>query len=557
MSFNLDFSNFKLDFSNVDWRTIITTTPAPNIIPTTPPPSYPVLTNVSPYKIYDSFFTDRIRGNENFSASRKPVLDLVSNNINKLFWIEIKEGDTISYFFRVKTFTPEESTKIINAITQKKRIFFDINGNLVIMENIPNNTILFEWNNILTKSNPSTSDFDDIFFRKDAIVSQRPITTLPRLDFILSNGGTWILYTKDNICYILYNPLHRLSFKNWYNLLPPTQFEDADGNISNLFSNYCNIQKQRNLSINDLSNYSDRTCKCILQEDGVDDVTGQKISDPNYRSQMRGVYFCQAPSCQPSNLELTENSFMMGTDGYQPRRVRNLGKEGCPPIQNIICSIDFNSAGNTNLVGTKVSQDCGYKPPPPPTTPVSVTTTPISVTTTPVSVTTTPISVTTSPVSVTTPTPEPDFSNAIKNISNISLYIETSDDLSENTNFKDEVINNILKLDRTLNKNDISVEITDLNPEFYVSNKKYKVDIILDKQIQIINENILADIITPQILNSFKISAAKEFEDSDLLSIPTTTPVPKKEETSNLPAIIIIIIILLLLGGMGTLFFKK
>jgi hypothetical protein len=502
---------------------------------------------------FDSFFTDRITGN--LDNQGNPVLNLTSNELNKSYWMEIKQGNTSSIFFRVKTFSSTESTTIINAITQRKNVFFDKNGNITIRDPA-NNSMIFQWLNVLTNNSFTATNNDNIFIQKDANVSNQKLESLPRQDFIHSNDSTWILYTKDNICYVLYNPLHRRSFKKFYNTLPSTEFEDSTGDISNLFNSYCYLQRQNDLSSSALSSYADRACKCIIQEDGIDDAVGVKITEPNYRSKMRNNYFCNAPSCQVSNLEVSQDSFMYGTDGYYQRRVNKIGK--CPDNNITICSLAINSAGNTNLVGTKIGQECGVKEPTAPVTQPPVTQPPVTqppVVQPPVvqpPVTQPPV---TQPPVVQPPVVQPPPVDVITDLSSISLFINTPTDFSNDYQQLTESIKaNILKLDRTLNIGDIEVSVDDFSDESRTE-KSYKIDIILTKQIQMLKDNIVDSIITPNLVRNFSISTVKEFETTDIPKA-ISKKLPSKP-SQDMTMIYIIIVLLLVAFGVGFSFFPR
>ena len=116
--------------------------------------------------------------------------------------------------------------------------------------------------------------------------------------------------------------------------------------------------------------------------------------------------------------------------------------------------------------------------------------------------------------------------------SNLSFLItaDSSMKIINNEEFKNQIIDNILKLDKSLNSEDITIKITEIKPEFYVSESTYKVDIIINKNFQNIqNTN---DIITSQITSNFKITNVIVTNDlsttqSDTITqSPTTTQLP-------------------------------
>ena len=442
---------------------------------------------------FDSVFTDRVDGNKN---SQGLTIFNLSSVLNSKYWIEIKYYDELdkinksSFFFKIKEFTPDNSKIIIEAINSKKDVFFDINGNLTIRENNNQNVTIFQWINFLSNAIYTAAKFDNIFKQNDAIEANqnRP---LARTDFIISNGSKWILYTTNSICYILYNPMHRKSFKNFYDttLTNLTEFQDSTGNISSLFNMYCNIQKKKHTSEYDVNQYSDRSCNCIIQEDGIDDVTGVRLNETNYRSEIKDIYFCKAPSCDSTNLEVTTDSFMEGTKSYKQRRIKRI--DGCPSANITICnSVIQSQQGNTNLVGTKIYQECGGKP---------------------------QTQTQTNPQTQTQTNPDSPDPYSIVDFSYISFFVKSNNNLINNQDFKDKIIQNLLNSDTSLRINDIKLEITDL------SNQSYKIDFTLSKTIQMIKINKVSNIFTSRIINDFNITTAKEFEISDVVKSTTST----------------------------------
>jgi len=454
---------------------------------------------------FDSIFTDRILTNRNDQGNN---LINLSTELNSKFWVQIKEGNNLSLFFKIKKFTPEDSKIITDSINSKKDVFFDKNGHITIRE--PNSTTnIFQWKNFLSKQEYTANKFDNIFIRKDGDESKQQINSLPRSDFILSNNSNWVLYTLNNICYILYNPIHRKSFKNFYNTLKSTEYQDSEGNMNSLFNIYCKLQKKNNTMSDEINQYSDRSCNCIIQEDGIDDMSGVKINDVNFRSQMRDIYFCKAPSCDSDNLEISENSFMYGDDGYKKRRINRVGS--CPSISTTICSLAINSAGNTNLVGTNIGQECGVK------APTSTTTTTPTTTKTPVD------------------------NGSIVSISNISIFVKSSKSLINDQTFKNKIIENILKTDISLSTNDVNIEIEDLG------NMSYKIDILLSKIIQVIKDNKISNIFTSEMNKNFSISISKEFEISDLPTQSTKQPTSSNSNLILIISVIIVIIVIIII----------
>lgn len=468
---------------------------------------------------YDSIFTDKI------------VFGNTSNTLNNKFWINLplnkpNNSNSISpnngSFFIVKTFSSTDSDKIIKGILSKKNVFFDNNGNLEIDDDSGN--IVLKYKNILTTADFSKTNKGNIFVD---LSTNNPINLL-RNDLIFSKNKYWMLYTKDNICYILYNPLHRQSFKNLYNKQSFDSSGATNTNLNFIFNQYCEIASLQN-DTNLKRSYTDNTCNCIRLDDCIDDATGIHSSNLKYRNSIGLNCVCAAPSCDAKDVSNTSFMFKDGSTGFKDRVIKNLPNSTCPSIQNVICTAELSGAGNVNLVGSKISQQCGD----------STSTNDTSVpTTTSAPTTTTPNSTTSAPTTT--------IYNPLKYVANLSIFITAdSSKIINNQDFKDQITNNVLKLDKTLKPEDITIEIT----EFYISENSYKIDIILNKSIQIMENTIISSIITPNIVDNFNISKSKNFENTD---ITTTTKPPEKTIISNeIIIIIIIVFVVLILGATG------
>ena len=280
---------------------------------------------------------------------------------------------------------------------------------------------------------------------------------------------------------------------------------------------YCNIQKKKHTSEYDVNQYSDRSCNCIIQEDGIDDVTGVRLNETNYRSEIKDIYFCKAPSCDSTNLEVTTDSFMEGTKSYKQRRIKRI--DGCPSANITICnSVIQSQQGNTNLVGTKIYQECGGKPQTQTQTNPQTQTQTQTQTNPQTQTQTNPQTQTqTNPQTQTQTNPDSPDPYSIVDFSYISFFVKSNNNLINNQDFKDKIIQNLLNSDTSLRINDIKLEITDL------SNQSYKIDFTLSKTIQMIKINKVSNIFTSRIINDFNITTAKEFEISDVVKSTTST----------------------------------
>lgn len=428
---------------------------------------------------FDNLFTDKLfygTKDSNFND----VLDM-SKNLNKMLWLQMNIPDNrttqlgnvtkTSSFFIVKKFSSDESKLIKNAIDLKNNVYFDDNGNLRIVQN---EKITLDFQNPLHKIKFNSTNPGNIFTSKSG-TNDRPIY---RKDLILNSDGRWILYTLNDICYILYNPLHRSSFKNYY--LPNLKNDNTTilSSISNLFTKYCETLSSSTINENTPRTYADNSCNCIRIEDCIDNGVESKISDPKFRNSIGNNCLCIAPNCD-KNLYVSSNSFMNPDDGYKKIMIdKKLGGK-CPDQKLILCSTKIEAGGNVNLVGSKLSQTCGSDAVP---SPVSETT----------------AKPTSAPTEDDLPVTDANFEDVY--ILNYTFDVSDLDQFKSQDieNLKNDILKNILSQYKNLKSNDIQINI-DI-PEFFYSSSKISISINFMKPININTSN-----------NDEKISISKKF----------------------------------------------
>ena len=391
---------------------------------------------------YDNLFTSNL-----FTGDRNG-LNLTSNNLTSKHWTELsidRTYDNISFpkgaFFIIKTFTPEESSIIVNSIktAQNQTVYFDQYGNLLIFEAPitsspkPNLKINFINRTAYDGINVDLNDPKGVMtFKKN----ENP-------NLIMSEYNTYILnlFDKQKV-QILYNPLHRKPFKKYYNSLSiflnkngynSTNSQHPDS-LETLVDKYCEMMAVSK-SVNGDRKYSDKTCKCLgtnttrtygKTELGSPDPVGECIDDAighiandSIRKSVGLNCVCAANSCESNDGNFDGTSSFVSDF---KEKVRSSLPE-CPDITNTFCSMVVQAGGGINATSAKLTQECGndaaYKKamdenvpkqtpaattPPPAATPAA-TTPPPAATTPPPAATTPPPAATTPPPAATTPPP--------------------------------------------------------------------------------------------------------------------------------------------------------
>ena len=311
--------------------------------------------------IYDNLFTDKIFFGTKGSSNN---LDM-NNNLNLKLWKQLplnkpnllnSVSPNIGSFFVVKTFSDTDSTIIKNGISNQKNVYFDINGNLEI-DDLDGNVLLI-YKNVLTPTKKfSNTNKGNIF----ADSNGNPIS-LARNDLVFSPNKYWILYFDKDICYLLYNPIHRQSFKNYYNSQSFDNTGATNSDLNTIFNQYCEITSLQN-DTSLLRTYADETCSCIKLDDCIDNATGIHSSNAKYRNSIGLNCVCAAPSCDTNKIPKTSFMYKDG-NGFKDRIISKLPGATCPSVQNVICTTEIKSAGDINMKGSQINQQCGNQEPP-------------------------------------------------------------------------------------------------------------------------------------------------------------------------------------------------
>ena len=300
---------------------------------------------------YDNVFTS------NLFTGQNNGLNLKSNNLTSKLWTELSMDRTLNgipnkegAFFIVKTFDSNDSKIIIDAINAKltNSFFFDQYGNLYITNG---GQIKINFDNILSNK---------IFNINNTGFSSIDLSKIENPKLIMSEYNKFMLVIENNIVKMLYNPIHRNSFKNYYG----TQQTDKSGlnpQLTNLVNKYCEISAVPNTEDGDRK-YADKTCKClgipnidsnVLTGECVDDSIGSHITNTKVRNTIGYSCICAAPSCKYDD----PNSFM---PLFYKNVEKNLAGGNCPAdIQITLCQVAVTAGSGVNLSGGQIQQNCG------------------------------------------------------------------------------------------------------------------------------------------------------------------------------------------------------
>jgi hypothetical protein len=328
-----------------------------------------------PIIYYDNLFTSNL-----FTGSRNG-LNLTSDNLTRKHWAELSLDRPYNNvfnkgaFFVIKTFTPEESAIIVSSIKEKKKtIYFDQYGNLIIFEEplISSSTPKLKINFI----NKTAYEGMNVNYSNPSGIMEFDKNENPNL--ILSKFNTYILNLFDKTkVQILYNPLHRKPFKQFYKSLygflndngfnSPNSTNTDD--LQSLVDKYCEIMAVEK-TVNGNRKYADKTCKCLgtnstrtygKTELGLPDPVGECIDDAighivnnSIRSQVGLNCVCAANSCKSGDGNFEEQSSFLPDFRDRVRPIKD-----CPNITNTFCSTIITAGGSIDAKGAQLSQACG------------------------------------------------------------------------------------------------------------------------------------------------------------------------------------------------------
>ena len=267
-------------------------------------------------------------------------------------------------FFIVKKFNATQTASISASLSGDASMIFDERGNIKTPE--------FTFKNP-TVSNNSSIPTSSFTIAQNASLSQNgAIYRYDGGNIVFNKTLTYFLYKKDGVFYLLYNPMHRKHFKDFYNSVPGKQYGtsslDADPDparelfLSHIFANYCEtVVDTSDPTRPENRYYADPTCQCFLNTKQAVENTyfeGNKVTyctDPSnpdcVPSQAANVItgtandspvVCIAPGCQYSGYN---------TDSFYPSfRQSNTSDQGCPSsIQVSTCSTILQAGDDINV----------------------------------------------------------------------------------------------------------------------------------------------------------------------------------------------------------------
>ena len=352
--------------------------------------------------LYDNLFTSNIYDNSNLNPT---------NTLNVKYWKTFEtdrvipsiysRGKTQGSFFKIYTLSQEDSTLLKISINDSSRIvYFDINGHIKIENS--DRTQLF------LKKNPIVKNEFNVNSRLEITQSK-----IPRLDFFMTQNKKWIMYYDNSLYHLLYNPIHRSSFRDFYAIqnvsndgLTVADQNYNGGDMKKLMTKYCEIIAEKNTSTGNRK-FADETCKCMMGVRGdsssteqdsecIDSAMSYHSTSSAARSKIGSLCRCLAKTeCSDLNgevLKLDNDSFFkrLPTSSTTPRdflsKIEKL--DPCPSALNItVCDANVSSAGGIKG-NPNITQNCGpgdlpSTTAPPTTTPYVQPTTTLPPTTTP------------------------------------------------------------------------------------------------------------------------------------------------------------------------------
>ena len=301
------------------------------------------------------------------------TLDIFANNIinsgngasisaagNVGRWTTINSSN----FFIVNTLSVPDSLSISNIIdgtTTGSIIIFDRNGNIGVYiksTGLLTNTIL---NPLVDNTNVNFSA------NSRTAINQKTFTdpTLPGYCTDNNNifslpGLKWILHRDSTkTMYLLYNPMHSLNVKNYYNSQTGTS-----GDMSNLIQKYVDAFTVTAASDTNKTAavYSDPTCSCFSNiKDCVNDYVGFYMDnqlDSNsigYNCLCGTKSACSDAYINDENNDQSSDSFL---SSFKDSTKASAGITNCN-AKVTICDMFINSGGNTTFKDSQLTQKCG------------------------------------------------------------------------------------------------------------------------------------------------------------------------------------------------------
>lgn len=304
----------------------------------------------------------------NIIASNNSVINF-SLGENPSRWLKIKSSN----FFIVKKLALTDSTLISNIldnINQGLTIIFDSNGNIGVLDKTTNqltNTVIM--NPLVDNTNTDLPANSTVEMNQKSFVDNSLKGYCDDKNNIFSLPGLkWILHRDDSKqMYILYNPMHRINVKNYYNSVSSIN-ETGDPNMRNLIKAYSDSLNVTPLSDSNRTTavYADPTCNCFTSvRNCTNDFAGFYIS-PNDTKQIGW-------SCTCGSGGTCSSDYINDTESFLPdfkKKVQSVNNlPDCSP-KLTICNSIITAGGNVEFKNnSSFQQKCGQNQPPPPPPP--------------------------------------------------------------------------------------------------------------------------------------------------------------------------------------------
>lgn len=281
--------------------------------------------------------------------------------LNSQRWLKIGNMS----MFIIKTFSASDSVSL-DSDTLSNSLVFDSNGNI-------KGSTLGTFMNPLVSSSIQTTQ--TIGYYKDNNLGYRTTSNV-----VFTANLKYILY-KDSTStwYLLYNPLHRQSFKNFYQSIPQGSFlssgfpvtnDDSSGlNLQAVFGDYCSAFIDTTLNNKP---FLDPTCGCIKSLTTCEQnalLGGVNSVFPDSSSSVLGKIgnscVCINDGCSYSGTSASDS--FIGTPHHSTSDDGDfvgLANDCSNPTYITNCQEIIHSASSTDIQNSKLIQNCGAPTPP-------------------------------------------------------------------------------------------------------------------------------------------------------------------------------------------------
>ena len=302
------------------------------------------------------------------------------NQNNSKFWLKmdknIENKSIPTYFFIIKKLTEEESEKVTKSLDYPHMFYFVNYGNVQGSIDGTDEGIFKIFNPLRTSD--VTTSADPLEKRVSAHKNQFSFDH----EHVITENLKYILHKKDKTWYLLYNPIHREEFKNyWKRVLADSSittnwagtYDDAKYiNTTTLFREYCKsliINKDRDFPKE--NTFLDPTCNMILSPERCANNAFFQINLSTYpkynkalqpvldqlQTKQSGIEPCLATGTpsdfmndSPLNPKGNSSSF---TSAFRERDTFSQS------MTFTVCNTEITSSGDANLEGVNIENSCG------------------------------------------------------------------------------------------------------------------------------------------------------------------------------------------------------